>query len=74
MQKPVQLSWAMSIHKSQGATIDCLEIDLGESIFTSGQAYVAISRARNSDSVKITQFNKKSIKVCKEIISFYENN
>ena len=69
---PLQLSWAMSIHKSQGATIDCLEIDLGESIFTSGQAYVAISRARNSDSVKITQFNKRSIKVSKSVLSFYE--
>jgi len=69
---PLQLSWAMSIHKSQGATIDLLEIDLGESIFTSGQAYVAISRARNSDSVKITQFNKKSIKVSKSVIEFYD--
>lgn len=69
---PLQLSWAMSIHKSQGATIDCLEIDLGESIFTSGQAYVAISRARNSDSVKITQFNKKSIKVSPSVIDFYD--
>ena len=69
---PLQLSWAMSIHKSQGATIDCLEIDLGESIFTNGQAYVAISRARNSDSVKITQFNKKSIKISKSVIAFYD--
>ena len=69
---PLQLSWAMSIHKSQGATIDCLEIDLGESIFTSGQAYVAISRARNSESVKITHFNKKSIKVDPLVLSFYE--
>jgi len=68
---PLQLSWAISIHKSQGATIDLLEIDLGESIFTSGQAYVAISRARNSESVRITQFNKKSIKVSKSVIEFY---
>ena len=69
---PLQLSWAMSIHKSQGATIDCLEIDLGESIFTTGQAYVAISRARNSDSVKITQFDTRSIKVSKAVVEFYK--
>jgi ATP-dependent DNA helicase PIF1 len=61
----------MSIHKSQGATIDRLEIDLGESIFACGQAYVAMSRARNSDSVKITKFNKNSIKVSKSVINFY---
>jgi ATP-dependent DNA helicase PIF1 len=69
---PLTLSWAMSIHKSQGATIDSLEIDLGESIFACGQAYVAISRARNSKSVKITNFNKKSIRVSKPVLSFYE--
>ena len=61
----------MSIHKSQGATVDLLEIDLGESIFACGQAYTAISRARNSNSVKIIHFNKKSIKVSKSVIEFY---
>ena len=69
---PLTLSWAMSIHKSQGATIDWLEIDLGESIFACGQAYVAISRARNSKSVKITNFSKRSIKVSKAVVEFYE--
>ena len=68
---PLSLSWAISIHKSQGATIDLLEIDLGESIFAAGQMYVAISRARNSRSVKITNFNKKSIKFSKSVIDFY---
>ena len=68
---PLKLSWAMSIHKSQGATIDRLEIDLGESIFACGQAYVAMSRARNSDSVKITKFNPRSVKVSKSVINFY---
>ena len=47
----------ISIHKSQGSTIDLLEVNLGESIFACGQAYVALSRARNSDSVKIKIFN-----------------
>jgi ATP-dependent DNA helicase PIF1 len=68
---PLQLSWAMSIHKSQGATVDLLEVDLGESIFTAGQLYTALSRAKNSDSVRITQFNKSSVKVSKSVIEFY---
>ena len=71
---PLTLSWAMSIHKSQGATIDALEIDLGDSIFASGQAYVAISRARNKKSVKLTDLSKKSIKTSVEVILFYKNN
>ena len=68
---PLILSWAVSIHKSQGSTIDRLEIDLGESIFACGQAYVALSRAKNSDSVKITNFSKRSVKVSKSVIEFY---
>ena len=58
---PLQLSWAMSIHKSQGATVDLLEVDLGESIFTAGQLYTALSRAKNSDSVRITPIKKTSV-------------
>ena len=69
---PLTLSWAMSIHKSQGATIDALEIDLGDSIFAAGQAYVAISRARNQKSIKITDLSKRSIKTSAEVIKFYE--
>ena len=69
---PLILSWAISIHKSQGATISALEIDLGESVFACGQAYVAISRARNKESVKILNLSKKSIKTSKEVLKFYE--
>ena len=69
---PLKLSWAMSIHKAQGATIDALEIDLGDSIFAAGQAYVAISRARNKKSVKIINLSKKSIKISTEVIDFYK--
>ena len=69
---PLTLSWAMSIHKSQGATIDLLEVDLGESIFACGQAYVALSRAKNSDTVRITNFNPRSVKVSKSVLAFYD--
>jgi len=69
---PLTLSWAMSIHKSQGATIDLLEVDLGDSIFACGQAYVALSRAKNSDTVRITNFNPRSVKVSKSVLQFYD--
>jgi ATP-dependent DNA helicase PIF1 len=69
---PLTLSWAMSIHKSQGATIDLLEVDLGDSIFACGQAYVALSRAKNSDTVRITNFNPRSVKVSKSVLAFYD--
>jgi len=69
---PLTLSWAMSIHKSQGSTIDLLEVDLGDSIFACGQAYVALSRAKNSDTVRITTFNPRSVKVSKSVIAFYD--
>ena len=68
---PLMLAWAISIHKSQGATIDCLEVDLGESVFAYGQAYTALSRARDSKSVKILRFNPRSVKTSKSVISFY---
>ena len=68
---PIVLAWAMTIHKSQGMTIDSLEIDLGSSIFTDGQAYVALSRARNKESVLISKLKKSSIKTNKSVIEFY---
>ena len=70
---PLILSWAMSIHKCQGATLDAIEIDIGDTIFADGQVYVAISRAKNKKSVKIINLSKKSIKTSKEVIDFYNN-
>ena len=69
---PLMLSWAISIHKSQGATIDALEIDLGDTIFACGQAYVAISRGRNKESIKISELSKRSIKTSTDVLKFYE--
>jgi len=71
---PIKLAYALSIHKSQGMTIDCIEIDLGNNIFEYGQAYTAISRGRCLKNIKIINISKKSFKTNKIVDIFYENN
>ena len=70
---PLKVSYALSIHKSQGMTIDALEIDLGENIFTCGQAYTALSRAKSLKSIKIIDVSKQSFKINPYVKTFYYN-
>ena len=58
-QVPLMLSWAITIHKSQGMTIDNAEIDAGNKIFESGQTYVALSRLRTLEGLYLSSFNPK---------------
>jgi ATP-dependent DNA helicase PIF1 len=50
---PVKLAWAITIHSAQGMTIDALEVDLGQDIFTWGQAYTGLSRATSLATVRV---------------------
>lgn len=68
---PLKLAYALSIHKSQGMTLDCVEIDLGESIFEYGQAYVALSRARSLESVSFTRLSKRAFRTHPDVLRFY---
>ena len=68
---PLKLAYAISIHKSQGASIDFLELDLGEDIFISGQLYTALSRATNINNIKLLDFSKSSFMQNKKIKEFY---
>lgn len=69
---PLKLAYAISIHKSQGSSIDCLEIDLGDDIFVSGQAYTALSRATNIKNIRINNIEKNSFFINKKILNFYK--
>lgn len=70
---PIKLAYALSIHKSQGATLDAIEVDGSTSIFASGQLYTALSRARNMSSIRLMNFDKGSI-MCNQIVkNFYAN-
>ena len=58
-QVPLILAWAITIHKSQGASIDLAQMNLGDNIFAEGQIYVALSRIRSLDGLYLTDFNPK---------------
>ena len=68
---PLKLAWAITVHKSQGMTLDAVEMDLGPSIFEFGQAYTALSRARSLDSVRVVALYPASFKLHPSVSAFY---
>lgn len=71
-QFPIKLAFAMTINKSQGQTFDKVELDLRKDVFNHGQLYVAFSRVRNWEAIKVylgSQRKNKQVKnyVYKEI-------
>jgi ATP-dependent exoDNAse (exonuclease V) alpha subunit len=72
-QIPLILSWALTIHKSQGATLDAAEIDVGSGIFECGQTYVALSRVKSLNGLYLTSFDVKRIRINKKVKEYYES-
>lgn len=72
-QMPLILAWAITIHKSQGQTIQRLRVDLAD-VFESGQVYVALSRAVSADNLQVIGLNPDKIRTDTDSLSFYVDN
>ena len=68
-QLPLRLAWAITIHKSQGMSLDAAEIDLSRS-FTPGMGYVALSRVRSMDGVYLSGINQMALAMHPLIFEF----
>lgn len=66
-QVPLRLAWAITVHKSQGMSLDAAEIDLSKT-FEYGMGYVALSRVRSLDGIKLVGINQQALKVNDKVI------
>jgi ATP-dependent DNA helicase PIF1 len=72
-QIPLILAWAITIHKSQGASLDMAEIDVGNNIFECGQTYVALSRVKSLEGLYLKSFDPTRIFINKKVRDFYDS-
>lgn len=74
-QFPLKLGWAVTIHKSQGMTLDKAAIYTGRGCFASGQLYVGLSRLRSLDGLIILQdLHPSEVIVDPRVVEFYRKN
>ena len=66
-QIPLRLAWAITVHKSQGMSLDAAEIDLSKS-FERGMGYVALSIVRRLDGIKLLGINQMALEVNQEVV------
>jgi len=69
-QIPLTLSWALSIHKSQGSTICPLLVNF-QRVYQPGQAYVALSRAASEDQLEVQGWDRRCVRVHPAVKKFY---
>lgn len=69
---PLKLAHSITVHKIQGMTLDCVKMDLGTDIFTYGQAYTALSRAKSLKYINLINLDMDSFKCNPEVKNFYK--
>ena len=72
-QIPLKLAYAITIHKAQGATLDCALIDVGIATFEYGQAYTALSRVKNMESLYVWDLDPKAFRAHPKVTAFYDS-
>ena len=65
IQIPLRLAWAITVHKSQGMTLDAARIDLTKA-FVEGMGYVALSRVKNLDNLYLVGINRMALRVSED--------
>jgi ATP-dependent DNA helicase PIF1 len=74
VQIPLMLAWAVTIHKSQGKTLNKVKVDLSSGAFASGQVYVALSRCTSIEGITLQRpIEPKDVSCDAEIKRFYLN-
>ena len=68
---PLRLAWASTIHRMQGQTVSFVDVALDTSIFETGQAYVALSRARSLDGLRLSSFDPACISAHPRVKAFH---
>lgn len=71
-QIPLRLAWAITVHKSQGMTLDAARIDLRKA-FVEGMGYVALSRVKNVNNLYLAGINQMALRVSEEAQSIDEH-
>lgn len=72
-QMPIKLGWAVTIHASQGLTLDKIAIDVGQGCFSHGQLYVALSRITDLRNLSfVTPISVRDAIVKQDAINFYK--
>lgn len=75
IQIPLILAWAMTIHKSQGRSLDLVSVDISQS-FSPGQAYVGLSRCTSPDGMEVVGGSRnlaRALQADSAVVKFYNN-
>lgn len=72
-QVPLIISFACTVHKMQGSTLESAEIDVGRFVFECGQTYVALSRLKSLEGLHLKDFDPSKIFVDAKVVAFYKS-